>query len=397
MFFKYLKVGLAATAALLLGGAACAAPAFHVGIVTGTLSQSEDEIRGAEYCLKKYGDVSNGGMIRHVTYPDNFMSEMETTISQIVGLADDPLLKVIVINQGIPGTTEGIRRVKQKRPDIICLVGEAHEDPNVITSAADMATTIDFIDKGYLLAYTAKQMGADTFVHISFPRHMSYESIARRVAIIKAACQDLGLKFSYETAPDPTSDVGVVGAQQFMIEKVPAWIKKYGEKTVFFTTNYSLHEPLLRQLARYGGMYIEADSPSPLVGYPAAFSIDLSKEAGNWPAILKKVEDAVIKAGGSGRMGTWAYSYGYANTLALVDFGINVVEKKMKLSSKKDFLTCFDRATLGSKWNGNYYTDLGTGVTSKNLMLIYQDTYIFGKGFMGVADIKVPEKYRKIK
>ena len=48
MFFKYLKVGLAATAALLLGGAACAAPAFHVGIVTGTLSQSEDEILSAE-------------------------------------------------------------------------------------------------------------------------------------------------------------------------------------------------------------------------------------------------------------------------------------------------------------------------------------------------------------
>ena len=125
--FKYVKAGLIAMTALFLGSAACAAPAYHVGIVTGTLSQSEDEIRGAEYCLKKYGDASKGGMIRHVTYPDNFMSEMETTISQIAGLADDPLLKVIVINQGIPGTTEGIRRVKQKRPDIICLVGEAHE------------------------------------------------------------------------------------------------------------------------------------------------------------------------------------------------------------------------------------------------------------------------------
>ncbi|MPN48112.1 hypothetical protein SDC9_195716 [bioreactor metagenome] len=76
---------------------------------------------------------------------------------------------------------------------------------------------------------------------------------------------------------------------------------------------------------------------------------------------------------------------------------MNVVEKKMKLTSKKDFLKCFDRATPGSRWNGNYYTDLGTGVTSKNLMLIYQDTYIFGKGFMGVADVKVPEKYRKIR
>lgn len=394
---KCSKIILAVMIAMLMCSIGYAEPKFHIGIVTGTLSQSEDEVRGAEFCLEKYGDVSDGGIIKHVTYPDNFMSEMETTISQIAGLADDPELKVIVINQGVPGTTEAIRRVKEKRPDIICLVGEAHEDPNVITSAADMATTIDFIDKGYLLAYTAKKMGADTFVHISFPRHMSYESIARRVAIIKEACKDLGMNFAYESAPDPTSDVGVVGAQQFMIEKVPAWVEKYGPKTVFFTTNYALHEPLLRQIAKYGGMYIEADSPSPLVGYPAAFSIDLSDEAGDWPAILKKVEDAVIKAGGKGRMGTWAYSYGYANTIALVDFGINVVEGKMKLSSKKDFLTCFDNATPGSKWNGNYYTDLGTGVTSRNLMLIYQDTYIFGDGFVGTPDIEVPEKYRKIK
>ena len=34
------------------------------------------------------------------------MSEMETTISQIAGLADDPKMKVIVVNQGIPGTAE---------------------------------------------------------------------------------------------------------------------------------------------------------------------------------------------------------------------------------------------------------------------------------------------------
>ncbi|MDR1650235.1 MAG: DUF3798 domain-containing protein, partial [Synergistaceae bacterium] len=172
---------LAFAAAALFGTAAAAADApFHIGIVTGTVSQGEDELRGAEEMIKLYGDASSGGMVRHVTYPDSFMAEMETTIAQIAGMADDPLLKVIVVNQGVPGTTEGIRRAKEKRPDIICLVGEAHEDPNVIGSVADMVIQADFISRGYLIPHSAKELGAKTFVHISFPRHMSYESLGRR-------------------------------------------------------------------------------------------------------------------------------------------------------------------------------------------------------------------------
>lgn len=374
-----------------------AAAPFHIGIMTGTVSQSEDELRGAEQAVKKFGDVANGGMIKHVTYPDNFMSEMETTIGQIVGFADDPLMKVIIVNQAIPGTTEGFRRVKEKRPDIICLAGEPQEDPNVISSVADMSVIEDFISRGYLIVHTAKKMGAKKFVHISFPRHMSYESISRRAAIMQQACKDLGMKYIFETAPDPTSDVGVAGAQQFMLEKVPAWVKKYGKDTAFFTTNSSLHEPLLRQLAKYGGYYVEATSASPIVGYPGAFNIDLSKEAGDWPAILKKVEKAVIKAGGAGRMGTWAYSHGYANTLALVYLGKNVVEKKAKLNNKKDLLESYGDSTPGVKWSANYYTDYGTGVTTKKMVLVYQDTYVFGRGYMGTPNVKVPAKYHSVK
>jgi len=126
-----------------MAGTALAAAPFHIGVVTGTVSQSEDDLRGAEALIKAYGDVAKGGMIKHITYPDNFMSEMETTISQIVGLADDPKMKVIVVNQAIPGTTEAFRRVKEKRPDILLLAGEPHEDPNVIGSVADLAVNAD--------------------------------------------------------------------------------------------------------------------------------------------------------------------------------------------------------------------------------------------------------------
>ena len=92
---------------------------FHIGIVTGTVSQSEDDLRGAEALIAEYGSVADGGMIQHLTYPDNFMEEQETTISVIAGLADDPLMKAVIVNQAVPGTTEAFRRIKEARPDII--------------------------------------------------------------------------------------------------------------------------------------------------------------------------------------------------------------------------------------------------------------------------------------
>ncbi len=370
---------------------------FHIGIVTGTVSQSEDDLRGAELMIAKYGDTSKGGMITHLTYPDNFTSEAETTVSQIAGLADDPLMKVIVVNQAIPGTTEGFRRVREKRPDILLFAGQPHEDPAVITAASDVAVMVDNISRGYLIPLGAKKLGSKTFVHVSFPRHMSMEVLGRRRVIMEEACKDLGIKFIFETAPDPTGDVGVAGAQQYILESMPTWIEKYGKDAAFFATNDAHVEPMLRQIVKYGGVFVEASLPSPVMGYPGALGIDLSKESGNWPAILKKVEDTIVAAGGKDRLGTWAYSYGYTNSAALAEFGKRIVEGKAKIKSLKDLLACYDEFTPGAKWNASYYTDAGTGVRNRKMVMVYQDTYIFGKGYLELTNEEVPEKYYGIK
>ena len=370
---------------------------FHIGIATETVSQAEDDLRGAEQLIKEYGSVKDGGMIQHITYPDDFMSQQETFISSIVSFADDPLMKAIIVNNAIPGTAEAFKRVRAKRPDILLLAGEPHEDPLVIQQAADLAVSNDFVSRGYTIIWAAKQLGAKNFVHISFPRHMSYETLGRRRAIMEEACKDLGINFYFETAPDPTSDVGVAGAQQFILEKVPQWVQKYGKDTAFFCTNDAHTEPLLKQLLAYGGIFVEADLPSPLMGYPGALGLDLSKEAGDFPAILKKVEKAVIDKGGAGRFGTWAFSYGYTVTAGLGEFAKRVIEGNAKKDSLKDVFDAFGKYTPGAKWNGAYYTDMATGVRARNQVLIYMDTYIFGKGFLPTTQVKVPDKYYMIK
>jgi len=309
---------------------------YHIGVVTISVSQAEDNFRGAEAVAKKYGLSSEGGKITVVTIPDNFMQEQETTISQIVSLADDPKMKAIVVAEGVPGTYSAFKTIREKRPDILLFVNNNHEDPVQVSTVADVVVNADSIARGYLIVKTAKDLGATKFMHISFPRHLSYETISRRRVI------------------------------------------------------------MVKQIAAYGGIFIEADLPSPTMGYPGALGIEFTDdEKGNWPKILEKVEKSVIAAGGSGRMGTWAYSYNFAGVEALTDLAIKSIESGDRDFTLDKLLASLDVATPGAKWNGSIMKD-NNGVDVKNAFFIYQDTYVFGKGYMGVTSVKIPEKYSNL-
>ena len=72
-----------------------AAATYKIGIVTGSVSQSEDDRRGAEAFQAEYGE----DMVTLAIYPDNFTEELETTIQNIVNLSSDPDMKAIIVNQ----------------------------------------------------------------------------------------------------------------------------------------------------------------------------------------------------------------------------------------------------------------------------------------------------------
>ena len=69
-----------------------ATDSYKIGIVTPSLSSSEDEFRAGENMVAKYP-----GIVEHVVLPEDFNVEIETAISQITSLADDPSMKAIVV------------------------------------------------------------------------------------------------------------------------------------------------------------------------------------------------------------------------------------------------------------------------------------------------------------
>jgi hypothetical protein len=368
---------------------------YHIGIATLGLDQSEDEYRGAEATVAKFGSVDNGGMIKWIVLPANFSEEQETVITMIGSFADDPLMKGVIVNQGILGTAAGFQKIRNAgRDDMILTCLMPQDDPNVITKVADFVVHSNDFSRGYYDILRAKEIGAQKFVHMSFARHMAYETLSRRRNVFEEACKDLGLEFVFVNVPDPTSEIGSAGAQQAVFEMMPGLVAQHGKDAAYFTTNTALHEPIIKQCMALGAMFVCQDDISPLMGYPGALGIDLSAERGNWDTIVKKIEEVVVAKGQGGRMGTWPSSFPYGGSTVLVELVMDIVEGKATGTMDEAAKTFESQSTAGT-WS--FYLDANTNTPIENFYVITMDVYIFGKGYSGVLDQPFPEKYFDIK
>lgn len=294
---------------------------FKIGIITGTASQGDEEITQANKMKEKYGD-----MIVTSTYPDNFTTETETLISNAVAMASDPAVKAIVWCQAVPGTAAAIDKVRETRPDMIFIAGTPGEDPGVINPKADIVLQVDEPGCGAVIPPQAAKQGAKTLIHYSFPRHMSYALIVARHENLKKYCAENGIELVDVTAPDPTGDSGITGAQQFILEDVPRQIEKYGKDTVFFTTNCGMQEPLIRSVFENGAIYTLQCCPSPFHAFPAALNIDMSGHEADVTYMMEQLQAKVDEAGMNGRVSTW----GVPCNMLFVNAGVEYAKKVLE-------------------------------------------------------------------
>ncbi len=298
---------------------------FKIGIMTGTVSQGEDEFRAGQMMTRRFG----ADHVKHVTYPDNFMNEQETVISQLVGLSDDPAVKVIIVAQAVPGTIPAVRKIREKRPDIKIALIEPHEDPAMVNAEADVAIQPDQLARGRTILAVAKKMGVTDFVHYSFPRHMSQELLARRRDIMRAEAARNGIQFHFVTAPDPMGEAGVAGSQQFIKEDVPRELKKFGPKTAFFSTNCGMQDPLIQTVLTTGGYVPEQCCPSPTHGYPTALGIRIPAEkAGDFDYISDENKRVIAEHKMTGHFATWPVPEVILSIRAITELMVDSVEGK---------------------------------------------------------------------
>jgi Protein of unknown function (DUF3798) len=298
--------------------------AFKIGVMTGTVSQGEDEFRAGQMIAKKYGD-----RVKTVTYPDNFMQEQETVIAQLVGLASDPEVKVIVVGQAVPGSVAAVRKIREERPDILIGMIEPHEDPDIVNQTADISIQPDQIARGRTIVAVAKQMGVTDLVHYSFPRHMSMELLAQRRDEMKQACAESGIRFHFVTAPDPMGEGGLNATQQFVLEDVPRELKQYGPKTAFFSTNCGMMDPMIKAVVTDGGYIPEQCCPSPTHGYPTALGISIPPDkAGDMEFISSENRRVIAEHHMTGHFATWPVPEVMLSMRAITDLLVDAVEKK---------------------------------------------------------------------
>ena len=345
-------------------------PGYKIGIITGTVSQGDEEIGAAMKMKEMYPDI-----VVTATYPDNFSTETEQTIATVTNMAADPEVKAIVFVQAVPGATAAINKVRETREDILFITGVCAEDPGVIAAAADICMLVDEISMGTSVIDQAVAQGAKTFVHISFERHLGYATISARQALFKERCAELGVEYVEATAPDPTGDAGVTGAQAWITENIKPYVEKYGKDTAFFSTNCSLQVPLIQQIAELGAVYPVQCCPSPYHAYPSAFNIDTAGHEGDIEYLNEQIKAKVAEYGNTGRMSTWPVSV----NMTMIEAGFNYAHKWIKgeITERCDAaaLLAEIQAVGGEGMEISNYSDDAVG-TLDNFFMINSTTYM---------------------
>ncbi len=274
---------------------------YIIAILTGTVSQSEESYAAA---MRLYNEDPDHIVV--ATYPDNFAAEQETMISTALSFAANPKVKAIVFSQAVAGAAACFQKVKEIRPDILCIAANYADDTATIAENADLCYVLDIPEFGNKLAEYAYDYGCSTVVFYTFARHLAIQTHADRWENLQNRCDELGLNLVQGTTPDPLGDAGVSGCQQYILEDVPRMVDLYGVETGFSGSNTSQNEPMIKMVAETGSYFLLASDPSPFLGFTAALGIEVPEEyAYDADYVVTAIKDKLAEIGMSGHMGSW--------------------------------------------------------------------------------------------
>lgn len=272
---------------------------YKIAVVTGNAVYSE-----AVFEAKRQSEADPKVVIS--TFPDEMSAE--NTVSICMEYASDPLVKAIVFVRAVAGIDEAARKVKEIRPDILFIAGADTEDAGFVAQTADLVMAQDMYTMGREVVNEAYRMGAKTFIHYTFARHLLSEPVLRRREEMVKRCDELGIRFIDVTSPDPhTADGGGGESRLFVEEDVSTQVGDYGANTAFFSTDCTIHTYMIKAVLENGAIYPQQCCPNPFHGYTAHFGIDAG-EYDDPEGVLREISRQIAPYSNTGRMATWPLS-----------------------------------------------------------------------------------------
>lgn len=294
---------------------------------------------------EKYPDI-----VKHITLPENFNVELETGISQILSLADDPDMKAIIVNSGQSGLLPAFEQIKEKRPDIIT-IATMFDEPELMSKYVGLNFSTDWVRRGITIPTKAKEMGAETFIHYSFPTHLAMEEILKRKEAMEKTCKELGLKFLEIITPDPQTGDGPAAMQQFLREDIPRQIDKYGKNTNIFGTNCPMYDVIIDEAFKLKFIVAEQCCPTPTQAYPTVLNLEIEeKDLGNYDKINELIREKAKEAGMTGRLSGWSMPSQIYIPKFEVELAKYMIENNLEIDESilnKEFLDDFSEKAMG--------------------------------------------------
>jgi len=307
-----------------------------IAIVTYDSSGNMEEYSSAEALQKKYGEDK----IIHRVWPVNFSAEGEQMVALLLMIAEDPDVKAIVLNGAVVNSNAAVDALLEARPDIFVAYCNPAESPQEVVGRANLSIAANEQLRAETIVMQAKAMGANVFVHYSFPRHMAVPALSQRRDDMKDVCETEGMTFVDLTAIDPWSEAHSGDADKFILDDVREQVAEWGRSTAFFSPECALQDPLIARVIQTGAIYPEPCHPSPYHGFPEALDIASTAYYGvnigvnedgmpidlgnlkNAVEIIEEIRSVIDDLYATGRLATWPMPLSMMSTAVATEYAI---------------------------------------------------------------------------
>ena len=323
---------------------ALSVPGKKVAILVASKTQYAEDYAAAKKIEAKYPDA-----VKVFEYPET--SRLVAGDPEIMKIskdvAADESYGAIIYARATQYTADAIRVAKEINSNIRIICVEPEGSVDRLSKKSDLIICVDWVKAAKDIVAAAKAQGAEYFLMFSHTRHISGSSGLDSLVMLYAtaknalsiACEEQGIKFVFDTAPDPTYSGGINDVNRYMREAVARHVssgKIAGKNVAVFSTDAFAQKELLNIANEKGYIYLTPSFPTAYDGLREIFDI---KQPENIADVSAYVSNAKNTVSGNARYSIYSYPLASVMLYTAVYSAFDILSGKTTDSNLAEMVT----------------------------------------------------------